>query len=232
LDLYEQILDSDAKRENQTVAFDLDCCSQGKEAVEAVRLYLEFKQSYAVIFLDLKMPPGPDGEWTARQILKLNSYTNIVLVSGFIRSNPAMTVNRSDLPDKLLYLQKPFHHHEILQFATALSAKWQAEAELRKLHQEMENLVEERTRSLVKINRRLRKEVETRRETEKALHTSETNFSSMIYANADGILILDENAIVRFMNPAAESIFGTKAEHFVGQTFEHLFSRKNSPNWI
>ena len=224
LDLYEQILDSDAKRDSKTVEFELDCCSQGKEAVEAVWLSQEFNQPYAVIFLDLKMPPGPDGEWTARQILKLDPYTNIVLVSGFIRSNPGMSVKQSDRPDKLLYLQKPFHRQEILQFATALSAKWQAEAELRKLHLEMENLVQDRTKALVKTNRRLRKEVETRRETEKALHTSETNFSSMIYANADGILILDENAIVRFMNPAAEYIFGTKAEHFVGQTFEHLIS--------
>ncbi|MGD9175892.1 MAG: response regulator, partial [Desulfobacterales bacterium] len=224
LDLYEQILNLDAKRDDKTVEFDLDCCSQGKEAVEAVRLSLEFNKSYAVIFLDLKMPPGPDGEWTARQILKKDPYTNIVLVSGFIRSNPGMSVKQTDTPDKLLYLQKPFHRQEILQFATALSAKWQAEAELRKLHLEMENLVEERTKALVKTNKRLREEVESRRETEKALHTSEINFSSMIYANADGILILDENAIVRFMNPAAESIFGTKAEHFVGQTFEHLIS--------
>ena len=225
LDLYEQILDSDAKKTgHQEAVFDLDCCSQGKEAVEAVRLSLEFNQSYAVIFLDLKMPPGPDGEWTAEQILKLDQHTNIVMVSGFIRTHPGVSLNQTDKPDKLLYLQKPFHRHEILQFATALSAKWQAEAELRRLHQEMENLVEKRTKALVKTNRRLRAEVETRRETEKALHTSETNFSSMIYANADGILILDENAIVRFMNPAAESIFGTKAKHFVGQTFEHLIS--------
>ncbi len=224
LDLYKQILDSDAKKDDKTIEFDIDCCSQGKEAVEAVRLSLEFKQSYAVIFLDLKMPPGPDGEWTARQILKLDPHTNIVLVSGFIRSNPGMSVKQTDAPDKLLYLQKPFHRQEIFQFATALSAKWQAEAELRKLHLEMENLVGERTEELVTTNKRLRKEVETRRDTEKALHKSEANFSTMIYANADGILILDENAIVRFMNPAAETIFGTKAEHFVGQTFEHLIS--------
>ncbi len=224
LDLYQQILESDAKKDSPAVIFELDCCSQGKEAVEAVRLSLEFDQSYAVIFLDLKMPPGPDGEWTAKQILKLDPYTNIVLVSGFIRSNPGISIKQPDSPDQLLYLQKPFHRQEIYQFATALSAKWQAETELRKLHQEMESLVEKRTKALLKTNKRLRREVESHRKTEKALQTSEINFSSMIYANADGILILDENAIVRFMNPAAESIFGTKAEHFVGQTFEHLIS--------
>ena len=224
LDLYQQILASGVKGDRKSAVFELDCCHQGKEAVEAVRLSLEFKQSYAVIFLDLNMPPGPDGEWTAQHIQQLDPYTNIVIVSGFIRTNPGVSVKQAEISDKLLYLQKPFHRQEILQFATALSVKWQAEAELRKLHLEMENLVKKRTDALVKANRRLRKAVLSRRETEKALHTSEINFSSMIYANADGILILDENAIVRFMNPAAESIFGTKAEHFVGQTFEHLIS--------
>ena len=222
LDLYQQILNSDSKQDGSDTNFEVDCCSQGKEAVEAVKLSLEFKQSYAVIFLDLNMPPGPDGEWTAEQIQKLDPYTNIVLVSGFMRTSPAKFARQSNLPDRLLYLQKPFHRQEILQFATALSDKWQAELKLRNLHQQMEGLVGERTKALLQTNQQLVKEVEQRQETEKALHMSEINFRNMIYSNADGILILDENRIVKFMNPAAESIFGTKAGHFVGQTFEHL----------
>jgi putative nucleotidyltransferase with HDIG domain len=222
LDLYQQILNSDSKKDGSDTNFEVDCCSQGKEAVEAVKLSLEFSQSYAVIFLDLNMPPGPDGEWTAEQIQKLDPYTNIVLVSGFMRTSPAKLAKQSNLPDKLLYLQKPFHRQEILQFATALSEKWQAELKLRNIHQQMEGLVGERTKALLQTNRQLVKEVEQRQDTEKALHMSEINFRNMIYSNADGILILDENSIVKFMNPAAESIFGTKAEHFIGQTFEHL----------
>ncbi len=222
LDLYQQILNSDSKKDGSDTNFEIDCCSQGKEAVDAVKLSLEFKQPYAVIFLDLNMPPGPDGEWTAEQIQKLDPYTNIVVVSGFMRSSPAKFAKQSNLPDKSLYLQKPFHRQEILQFATALSEKWQAELKLRNIHQQMEDLVGERTKALLQTNKRMVKEVEQRRETEKALHMSEINFRNMINSNADGILILDENSIVKFMNPAAESIFGTKAEHFVGQTFEHL----------
>ena len=222
LDLYKQILNSDSRKDGSDAKFEVDCCSQGKEAVEAVKLSLEFKQSYAVIFLDLSMPPGPDGEWTAEQIQKLDPYTNIVLVSGFMRTSPAKLAKQPNLPDKLLYLQKPFHRQEILQFAMALSDKWQAELKLRNLHQQMEGLVGERTKALLQTNQQLVKEVEQRQDTEKALHVSEINFRNMIYSNADGILILDENSIVKFMNPAAESIFGTKAEHFVGQTFEHL----------
>lgn len=222
LDLYRQILDSDAKRGDFKASFEVECCTQGEEAVEAVKLSLEFNRSYAVIFLDLNMPPGPDGEWTAEQIQKLDPYSNIVLVSGFMRASPGKSANRSDASDKLLYLQKPFHRQEILQFATALSVKWQAEIQLRNLHQEMEGLVGERTDALLQTNKQLHKEIESRRVTEKALQVSEINFRNMIYSNADSILILDENSIVKFMNPAAESIFGTKAKHFVGQTFEHL----------
>lgn len=222
LDLYQQILSSDAKRGGSKASFEVDCCTQGKEAVETVKLSLEFNKSYSVIFLDLNLPPGPDGEWTAEQIQKLDPYTNIVLVSGFMRAGPEKLANRSAASDRLLYLQKPFHRQEILQSATALSAKWLAEIELRNLHEEMEDLVDERTNALLQTNKQLRKEIATRQETEKALHMSEVNFRNMIYNNADGILILDENSIVKFMNPAAESIFGTKARHFVGQTFEHL----------
>ncbi len=222
LDLYQQILSSDAKRGGYQVSFEIDCCTQGKEAVETVKLSLEFNRSYSVIFLDLNLPPGPDGEWTAEQIQKLDPYTNIVLVSGFMRAGPEKLTNRTAASDRLLYLQKPFHRQEILQFATALSAKWLAEIELRNLHEEMEDLVDERTNALLQTNKQLRKEIATRQETEKALHMSEVNFRNMIHNNADGILILDENSIVKFMNPAAESIFGTKAKHFVGQTFEHL----------
>jgi putative nucleotidyltransferase with HDIG domain len=223
LDLYQQILNPAMQKGREDSAFEVDCCAQGPEAVEAVKFSLDFNRSYAVVFLDLNMPPGPDGEWTAEQIQKLDPLTNIVLVSGFMRTSPGKFGQKAGGLDRLLYLQKPFHRQEILQFATALSAKWQAEVELRNLHLEMENLVGQRTAALLQANKQLKKEVEYREKTEKALHTSEINFRNMIYSNADGILILDkDSSIVRFMNPAAETIFGTKAKHFVGRAFEHL----------
>jgi len=38
----------------------------------------------------------------------------------------------------------------------------------------------------------------------------------MIEGNADGIIIFDENETVLFVNPAAESLFGRKAEELIG----------------
>ena len=107
-----------------------DCKIQEAKDYKETAKMLE-REHFNIVFLDLNMPPGPDGEWTAEQIQKLDPYTNIELVSGFMRTSPAKFAKQSNLPDKLLYLQKPFHRQEILQFATALSEKWQAELKLR-----------------------------------------------------------------------------------------------------
>ena len=176
-------------------------------------------------FLDLHMPPGPDGHWTAEQIQKLDPGINIILVTGYSEKFLGNAPIKSDLTDQQLYLQKPFHRQEIIQFATALSTKWQAEKKLRKLSAEMEFLIEERTEELLQANRQLKIEVDDRQTAQKALHMSEINFRNMINNNADGILILDKNSIVRFMNPAAENIFGIRAEQLVGQTFDHLVEK-------
>jgi CheY-like chemotaxis protein len=45
LDLYQQILSSDAKRSGFNASFEVDCCTQGEEAVETVKLSLEFNRS-------------------------------------------------------------------------------------------------------------------------------------------------------------------------------------------
>jgi PAS domain S-box-containing protein len=57
------------------------------------------------------------------------------------------------------------------------------------------------------------------RHTEGALALSEARFHNMIEKDADGILIVDSNGVVRFANPAAEVLFSCKAEEFLGRLF-------------
>ena len=77
LDLYQQILNTKTQKGRSDSAFEVDCCAQAKEAVEAVKFSLDFNRSYAVVFLDLNLPPGPDGEWAAEQIQKLDPLTDL-----------------------------------------------------------------------------------------------------------------------------------------------------------
>jgi PAS domain S-box-containing protein len=51
------------------------------------------------------------------------------------------------------------------------------------------------------------------------LHTSEARFRSIIEKNADGIVIVDTDGIVRFVNPAAETLLGFKSVELLGEMF-------------
>lgn len=51
------------------------------------------------------------------------------------------------------------------------------------------------------------------------IYVSEARFRNIIEKNADGIVIVDTDGIVRFVNPAAEALMGCKAAELVGEVF-------------
>jgi len=51
------------------------------------------------------------------------------------------------------------------------------------------------------------------------LRNSEANLRHIITKNADGMIVIDKDGIVRFVNPAAEALFSRKAEELLGQSF-------------
>ncbi|NOZ21761.1 MAG: PAS domain S-box protein [Planctomycetes bacterium] len=59
----------------------------------------------------------------------------------------------------------------------------------------------------------------SRQEAEDARQTSEANLRYIIEQNADAMVILDREGVVRFANPAAEAITGTPADKLIGGTF-------------
>ncbi len=58
-------------------------CSGAEAAVDAVRLAQVDGQPFAVVFLDMRMPPGPDGAWAAEKIRALDGEIEIVLCTAF-----------------------------------------------------------------------------------------------------------------------------------------------------
>ncbi|NEP50791.1 MAG: response regulator [Moorea sp. SIO3C2] len=50
-----------------------------------------------------------------------------------------------------------------------------------------------------------------------ALAASEKQFRTMITRNADGVVIIDHNRVIQFVNPAAESLMNCKAEKLQGE---------------
>ena len=191
LDLYQRIL-GPSNPLPFLPNFEITCCSQGDDAVNSVKCSTEENAPYAVAFLDLNMPPGPDGRWTAKQIHRLDPSINIVVVTGYRTAQNGELADQDHISDKLLYLQKPFHHQEIIQFATALSAKWKAERQLLTLHSDLEALVEKRTAELVQSNKLLKIEIDNGKRMQLELQHSFENLKKVMNSTVQAITMTVE----------------------------------------
>ncbi|MDX1506939.1 MAG: EAL domain-containing protein, partial [Woeseiaceae bacterium] len=125
--------------------------NQGDAAVEAVRNAVETGAAYAIVFLDIRMPPGIDGIEAARQIRELDPNVNIVIVTGSMGMDAETVVKSIQPADKIFFFKKPFHAVECRQLAAALCGKWHADMALRYANEELEQRVEERTAALHKL---------------------------------------------------------------------------------
>jgi len=116
----------------------VDYVQQGEAAVAAVARARAAGDPYAVLFLDMRMPPGIDGRETARQVRILDPDLNIVVVTGFSDHSPQDIAKVAGPLDKLYYLAKPFETAEIRQLAQALAAKWTLEEDLKRANRELQ----------------------------------------------------------------------------------------------
>ncbi|MGA2862570.1 MAG: EAL domain-containing protein [Steroidobacteraceae bacterium] len=108
-------------------------CDGAEAAVAAVKDALAQEQPFAVVFLDMRMPPGPDGVWAAARIRELDPAIEIVICTAYSDVDPCEIGGIVPPEEKLSYLQKPFHPHEVRQTTIALASKWRAERTVVKL---------------------------------------------------------------------------------------------------
>jgi PAS domain S-box-containing protein len=195
--------------------FDLSVCAQGVEAVESVQAAVDAGHPFAVVFLDLRMPPGPDGVWAAEQIRKIDPDINIVIVTGHAGTNPQAIADRVPPVDKLLYVEKPLRSREIEQFAMTLGARWRAEGLLRSSFAALEARVAERTVELTAANEALRQKIAEREVAERALKESEErtalsqrNLQTILDSMPFGVVIVGKDKTVRHANKSALAAMG------------------------
>jgi diguanylate cyclase len=113
--------------------FEVTLASSAVEAVAAVTKAIEAGTPYPVVFLDMRMPPGEDGAWAAARIRELDSDIEIAICTAYSDVDPVNIGGQVPPQDKISFLQKPFHPHEVRQMATALHSKWRAERHIARL---------------------------------------------------------------------------------------------------
>jgi diguanylate cyclase (GGDEF)-like protein len=120
-------------RRPKSASFEPVFCADAESAVAAVRDALAANNPFAVAFLDMRMPPGRDGIWAAARIREIDPAIEIVVCTAYSDTDPGEMGGLVPPEDKLSYLQKPFHPHEIRQMAISLGSKWRAEHRIVKL---------------------------------------------------------------------------------------------------
>lgn len=193
-------------------AFDVELCRQGDEALEKVQAAIKEDKPFAVMFVDVRMPPGPDGVWTAEQVRAVDPHIQIVVVTAYSDIDPLDISHRVRPPDKLLYLQKPFHPHEIRQFAVALTSKWLGERQLQK-----------HTIELTRSNEQLQREIAEHKRTEQKRQL----LSRAIMSTEDCVYITDMNSRIIFVNQAFCETYQYSQKEIVGKEDNILWAQTN-----
>jgi diguanylate cyclase len=133
-------------------AFELDSAYQGQEALALVNKALAANAPYAMVFIDMRMPPGWDGLQTIEQLWNVDPNLQIALCTAYSDYSFEAIEARLKYNDQLLILKKPFDHLEIRQMASALTWKWQLAQDVALKVIGLERTIEERVQELLKVS--------------------------------------------------------------------------------
>ncbi len=107
----------------------------------------------------------------------------------------------------------------ILSVARDITERKRAENELKKYHEHLEELVEERTAELKRINEKLRREINDRKKAEKALKESEAYYRSLFENTGTATVIIEEDTTISMANAEVEKISGYSKEEIKGKSW-------------
>ena len=108
---------------NRNIPFAITTVQQGLDGVQAVSSALAQGSPYAVVFTDMRMPPGIDGMETAKRIIAIDPDTEIAIVTAY--SDHSLKELDDVLgQNRFLLLKKPFDSDELIQMAQFLTFRW------------------------------------------------------------------------------------------------------------
>lgn len=153
--------EEESKPETGLPAFEIETASQGEEGVLKVKAALNEGNPFALAFVDIRMPPGIDGVETIKRIWELDPDIQTVICTAYSDYSWEETVNELGVNDNLLILKKPFDVITVRQLASALTRKWLIAKDTQKHTNSLNQLVDERTKSLKQSFALLRATIES-----------------------------------------------------------------------
>ncbi|HEX5047485.1 MAG TPA: ATP-binding protein [Gammaproteobacteria bacterium] len=173
LTVLSQALFGDTPPPSAPQHYELDSAFQGEEALAKVESALATNRPYALAFVDVRMPPGWDGVKTTTELLRTDPHMSVVICSAYSDHSFEDMAKAFGDTDRVLILKKPFDTIEVRQLAQALQRRWQLSKQAELKVDELESLVDRKTRRLEQANEQLRNEAAARSRAEAELRLAQ-----------------------------------------------------------
>ncbi len=111
-------------------AYQLICAVHASQAIDIFCQALETGDPFAVVFADVRLPPGKNGIDMIERIWSLAPMTQVVIMSAFSDYSWEDLIERFGWSDRLIILRKPFDAITIKQLALLLTRRWSSELAL------------------------------------------------------------------------------------------------------
>ena len=138
------------------VTYQIDTATQGQEGLQMVEQAANEGRPYALAFVDVRMPPGWDGIETVAHIWQKFPELPVVICTAYSDYSWSEMISKLGHSDNLVILRKPFEAVEVLQLAHSFTRKWLLARQVRAHIEELDGLVQSRTRNLQETNEALR----------------------------------------------------------------------------
>jgi len=203
--------------------FDIDSAHQGQEGLALVEKAMREGRPYSMAFVDVRMPPGWDGIETIDHLWKCHPDLQVVICTAYSDHSWDEIICKLGKSDSLLVLKKPFDTVEVLQLAHAMTKKWVVTRQAKSRLDDLESIVERRTRELVQANEQLRAEVLRRAEVENALRESEERFHKSFETALVALAILKGDTLQHAdVNGSYLALVGYPREQVIGKSPQEL----------
>lgn len=193
-------------------AYTIHHAHQGQEALALVEAAVARGETYALAFVDMRMPPGWDGVETISRLWQVDPDIQVVICTAYSDYSWEEIIARLGTCDRLLILKKPFDTVEVCQLARALTEKWQLARHAHLKLAQLKSMVDEHTQELARANVQLEAEVAERKR-------SEERYRLVAVGANDGLWDWDLTTGVVYYSPRWKALLGYEDAH-VGDRLE------------